>query len=139
VRDLRIEVGCSETRARVVVARVTWHSQPSVQDRQRVDVTVGEDGFAKGHYRSLPLTGEIRRFVVPDEVVREQWPSRALDSLVVTRMTRSPDADSVMVDVEGLEPRVNYYWRIATRMDDEWVIGEPVAIQAPVCVADVRE
>ncbi len=138
VRDLEIQVGCSETRARVTVARVTWHSPPALHVRQRVDATVGADGFASGHYRSVLVLADARRFLPPDADVREQGPGRSLDSLVVARVVRSPDADSVVVDVEGLEPRVNYYWRVATSVEDEWVVGQAVRVQAPICVADIR-
>lgn len=134
VRDLRIEVGCSEERIRVNVARVLWRSDPSLHERQRIDAAVTTDGFASGFYATVPVLAEVRRFQQADSLARQRQTRRALDSLLVVRVVRSPVADSVVVDIEGLEPRVNYYWRVATSIEGEWITSPPVRVQAPVCL-----
>jgi hypothetical protein len=150
---------CSPDKPRTAVASISWSvAQPVTNPQalsagvaeQRLDVTTFKDGFQNGAFAQLtPDANQAFTF----RAARAQ-PSNlpGLTGLSVTRvatlqdrMTTRPGADRelmpqsasndptrvVVVDIEGLEPGLNYYWRRSPQ-------GPVVRCQAPVCPSDSR-
>lgn len=155
------QVSCSPTKPRTVVATITWPlTQPAANPQalsagmadQRLEVTTFKDGFSRGVFAQLTPVRERQPFALQ---APQAQPSGvpSLRALSVTRVTTlqeriangaaSPDAAFVptaaandpnrvvVVEVEGLEPGLNYFWRRTPN-------GPVARCQAPVCPADAR-
>jgi hypothetical protein len=121
--------------------------------QQTLDVTTFKDGFASGVFAQLAGVRENQKFA--SRAAQPQLSATAsLQSLTVTRVTTLQDrlasggasrtaselmppsagndaSRVVVVEIEGLEPGLNYYWRRASG-------GPVVRCQAPVCPFDSR-
>jgi hypothetical protein len=153
-------VSCSAEKPRTVVASISWPlNQPAANPQalsagmasQRLDVTTFKDGFSRGVFAQLAPIRENQPFGLAPAASASAVPS--LRGLSVTRVTTlqeqlssgAPNATGALmppsasndparvavVEVEGLEPGLNYYWR---RTPD----GPVVRCQAPVCPSDSR-
>lgn len=136
---LLIETFCSPTRIRTGVARLSWETKPELVESQRIEVTIFKDGFQKGLFGSMiPL--KPRQPFQPPEVKEPELRALAPVTdlrLADVRFEREQGVNNI--EVEGLEPGLIYFWRLFTLIDDEWVPGETVQVEAPVCVADMKE
>ncbi len=160
--EARCSVSCSPDKPRTVVAEISWPmAQPASSPqalteglaRQTLDVTTFKDGFASGNFAQLSSVRENSKFSnrapQPDEstaaslqglsvrrvrTLQERISSGASQS-VSELMPPSANDDAsrvVVVEVEGLEPGLNYYWRRTPG-------GPVVRCQAPVCPFDKRD
>src|SRR5438105_4519711 len=151
---------CSLDKPRTVVASISWPLPQPAADRQalatgiaseRLDVTTFKDGFSRGVFAQLAPVRENQPFGLAPNAPQAPVPS--LRGLSVTRVTTlqekiasgEPDANAgimpaaaandpsrvVVVEIEGLQPGVNYFWRRTPG-------GPVVRCQAPVCPSDSR-
>ena len=145
------EVFCSSTKLRTVNARLRWTvATPALAEltartttRQSVEVTVYKDGFAKGLSATLPLGAASAERPIA-AVVPATRPALRAYQLQIIEVERPRALESAAgggsetgVIVEGLEPGMNYTWRVAVETPDGKVVSAPVTCQALVCPADM--
>ena len=111
--------------------------------RQSVEVTVYKDGFAKGLSATLPLGAASAERPIA-AVVPATRPALRAYQLQIIEVERPRALESAAgggsetgVIVEGLEPGMNYTWRVAVETPDGNVVSAPVTCQALVCPADM--
>jgi len=154
----RCVMSCSATKPRTAVAEISWPlaqraaSRQALTDglsQQTLDVTTYKDGFTSGIFVQVSPVRAAQPFA--SRTAQPPVSAPSLQSLIVTRVDTlqdrlatgasrtapelmSPSAGNdagrvVVVEIEGLEPGLNYYWRRTP--------GGPVArCQAPVCPFD---
>lgn len=152
--DLACETYCSPT-SRTPVAEVKWvvATQPSaaanlrtLASQQNIEAAVNEDGFERGRFVRLASVAPQARFG-PASPAAAGTPLPGLGSLTVNAVSSSQDApgalrlatpaeagrENVVLQVEGLQPGMNYYWRVRPPTQ-----GEPqiVMCRAPICPSD---
>lgn len=156
----RCSVSCSPDKPRTVVAEISWPMPQRAASRQALtegvaqqtlDVTTFKDGFSSGAFAQLSSVRENARFA--SRAAQPDPTAASLQALSVTRVrtlqdriasgasrsatelmspTANDDASRVVViEIEGLEPGLNYYWRRTAG-------GPVVRCQAPVCPFDSR-
>ena len=137
--DFRVETFCSLTKMRTGVARLTWISKPNLIERQRIDVTVFKQGFEKGFFSFISPTEPKKGFQLPD--LREPLDDSfgPILELNFGELLVDEERNEYSVNVEGLEPGLNYLWRILTIEDEGQTSTRIVKVEAPVCVADMEE
>ncbi len=152
------EVFCSETKLRTGNARISWTlaAGPAGPEafglgdmssaEQRLETTVFKKGFDKNLYASFPTLdrgtamqpalgssmepGAMRAYQL--QIIEVERPA-GLDTL-----TAGGAMQTDMV-IEGLEPGMNYTWRVVIETEDGEMVSKTVTCQAPVCPADIRE
>lgn len=129
---------CSDEKLRTPVAELIWRSSEARLSSQRIEVTVYKDGFAKGLYVALrSVKGERSAALQRNRQYQEPVP--ALSQLVVVEtLSLREQPGMVAVRIEGLEPGLNYFWRVVTASDGRLVAGGTTRCQAPVCPADFQ-
>jgi hypothetical protein len=70
------------------------------------------------------------------ETARARSKQLAALPLTVVEVRQAEDSAAVTATVEGLEPGLNYFFRLVTPVGGRSVTSEVVRIQAPVCPAD---
>lgn len=154
------EAYCSPTKPGTALVELKWRvsnrrmSQPELSARaaqQDVEVTVYRDGFERGLFARLPSVAPRARFTVAPQAATAGQAIPGLAKLTVTdvvtsRDTNRPDrmrlfspaaddTEFVVTQIEGLEPGLNYYWRLPSVVDGQ----RPVVTSAgPVCPVDYR-
>jgi hypothetical protein len=142
---IECKVFCSKVKLRTPVAELTWMSSEVSLTGQGLEVTVYKDGFEKGQYARLSLIERNQKFVL-QQAERYAGGTRppGLDQLIVvdvrTQRTalRQKAANRVTVQIEGLEPGLNYYWRVTPSTAAGPATKEGVGCQAPICPADMQ-
>jgi hypothetical protein len=147
-----VEVFCSDTKLRTSNARVRWSMPRAALDasglarltaaQQSLEATVYKNGFDKGLLVSLPISPATPDRPVMPRVQTRQPPLRAFQIALIgleqLRATLAPGAaDEMGAVVEGLEPGVNYTWRLAIDTPSGQIVSPPTTSQAPVCPADL--
>jgi hypothetical protein len=149
---LTCEVFCSQTKLRTSNARIRW-SAPGAALRAagidaasraatRLETTVFRDGFAKGLFVRLPLSGSGQVGILPLAQQPQQSQLRAYQIRVIeiespVRAQVAGGADEGGVVVEGLEPGVQYTWRAVLEASSHQVVSLTATCDAPVCPADM--
>jgi hypothetical protein len=149
---ITVDSFCSDTKLRTSNARVRWSipgvalEATGVRDfgtaKQSLEVTVYKNGFDKGLLASVPIQQATPERPVAAQAQQKRPIPRAFQfSLIeVEQPKTSPatqgDADMGAV-VEGLEPGVNYTWRIAIETSSGKIVSAPVTSQATTCPADM--
>lgn len=137
--DLRCQVSCSRTKLRTGVATVSWGVNPGSGERavqeQALDMSVFSDGFATGAYaRLFPLhrggSPTLPRGPIPSA-------PRAFE-VEATTVRAVPEANRMEVRIEGVEPGLNYFFRVASSTRGNGDVSPPVSCTAPVCPADMK-
>jgi hypothetical protein len=130
---------CSRTRPGVPIAKLVWkvphqpgESAPSVQF---VDVTTDKMGFERNQFVTIwPQKSEHN-----PAIGSAANGGRQLDPVRSLRLTPSGEAKFMagrfVLQPEGLEAGVNYFWRLRTKTAQGWknVVVETVG---PVCPVD---
>lgn len=147
-----VEVFCSDTKLRTSNARIRWSMPRAALDakglasfagaEQGLETTVYKNGFDKGLLVFLPVSPATSDRPVVPQAQTKQPPVRAFQiSLIEVEQPKTalaPEAASEMgVVVEGLEPGVNYTWRIAIDTGTGRIVSPSVTSQALVCPADL--
>jgi hypothetical protein len=151
--SVEVEPYCSETKLRTSNARIRW-SMPRVAleahkltalagARQSLEATVYLDGFEKGLLVSVPLAQASPERPLAALVQEKKPKVRAFQFSVVgygppkeARAVEGVDAEMSAV-VEGLEPGVNYTWRITIETESGRIVSESTTSRAVVCPADM--
>jgi hypothetical protein len=147
---VNVEDFCSPTKLRTSNARIHWRVSGDVlaaarinslsTARQSLQATVYNQGFEKGLFVSIPLTQ-----ATPDRPVAVRAPEklsklRAFQfSLIQVDQPKAAaeNSNEMAAVVEGLEPGVEYTWRIAIEADSGPLVSSPATTQAVVCPADM--
>jgi hypothetical protein len=149
---LTCEVFCSPTKLRTSNARICWNLPPSAFEGrspetigQSLQTTVFKNGFEKGLFVTLPVTATTRERPITPIPAPKQGRLRAYQIQIIDIERRKSaqlpaGGAGVCVVIEGLEPGVNYTWRIQADTAAGKVVSPSVRCQAQVCPADlVRE
>lgn len=150
---VEVESYCSETKLRTSNARIRW-SMPKESlaahkiaalagSRQSLEATVYRDGFEKGLLVSVPLTQASPEKPLAALIEEKKPKLRAFQfSVIAIEQSKERVADEIGVStmgavVEGLEPGVNYTWRIAIQSDGGRIASAPATSRASICPADM--
>lgn len=133
-------VFCSEEKLRTPVAELTWRSTEARLRTSRIEVTVYKDGFQTGKYVALGSTKGERSYQLPQvKQVQTQELIPALRELVVVEASSLKARPGVVaVRIEGLEPGLNYFWRVVSTTNGRQIAEGTARCQAPVCPADMQ-
>jgi hypothetical protein len=144
---LECQVACAETPSREPVAVLRWSANKDARmkalSEQRLEATIYKDGFERGAFVAVQPSAKMepKRFSPIGTGGREL-------PLALTRLhTAIPPRDESKLRFEsteqqpavlvfGLEPGLNYFWRIAVSASTGNVASETVRCQAPVCPFD---
>jgi len=137
-KGLQVEVSCDPIRIRTPIARVSWEPSGKTLQTDRLDVTVYKDGFQIGVYASASSFRPELKFALSKSDKAAAFRPPGLD-LLIRKAEMPSQSRRVSVTVEGLEPRLNYFWRVLSAGAGQSVSSEIVRHQAPVCPADLRE
>jgi hypothetical protein len=154
--DLVCVAYCAPDQPGTPVAEIKWvvGAQPSASEirrtaiQQNVDVAVNEDGFERNRFVRLPSMNPQARFA-PAQPGAAAQPLPGLNNLSVRAVTSSqepagamrlatpPEAgqENVVLQVQGLRPGLNYYWRVRGSTPAQTQV---VMCRAPVCPSDRR-
>jgi hypothetical protein len=146
------EVFCSQTKLGSSNARIRWSvSSPALAAsgvslataKQSLDVSVFYKGLDKGLYVTLPISGRTPQRAVAPQGQSKQAALRAYQfQIVEIEQPKTPQAaestsGQMGVVIEGLEPGVNYTWRVAIETPSGKVVSAPVTCQASTCPVDL--
>ena len=133
-------VFCSEEKLRTPVAELTWRSTEARLSTSRIEVTVYKDGFQTGKYVALRSTKGERSYQLPQvKQAQTQELIPALRELVVVEASSLRARPGVVaVRIEGLEPGLNYFWRVVSTTSGRQIAEGTTRCQAPVCPADMQ-
>jgi hypothetical protein len=155
--DLVCVAYCAPDQPGTPVAEIKWvvGNQPSASEirrtaiQQNVDVAVNEDGFERGRFARLQSVNPQARFA-PAGGQRAGAPQLpGLGDLSVRAVTSSQEPagamrlatpaeggqENVVLQVQGLRPGLNYYWRVRASTPGQ---TQTVMCRAPVCPTDRR-
>ncbi len=155
--DMVCQTYCSPLEPGMPVAEIRFvlAAQPAGAENlrklaagQNVDATVYEDGFDRGLFVRLPSVTPQARFAPAGQPAGAK-PLPGLDRLIVNAMSTSQDAagalrlaspaeggrENVVLQVQGLQPGMNYYWRVRPASQAE---PQVVMCRAPICPTDRR-
>jgi len=146
---VNVEDFCSATKLRTSNARIRWSmsGDPAASARvnlaaakQSLEATVYHDGFEKGLLVTVPVTP-----ATPDRPVAARASAKtsklrayqfSLIQLEQPKAAAETGAEMAAV-VEGLEPGVDYTWRIVIETDSGRLVSSPTTSEAVVCPADM--
>jgi hypothetical protein len=153
-----VEPFCSDTKLRTSNARIRW-SMPGealaatgmkslVEANQSLEATVYKNGFQKGLLVSVPLSQATHERPLAAHLEGKNAKLRAFQFSVIevgpSKETGQPKAElaaagggEMSAVVEGLEPGVNYTWRIAVETTSGRIVSAPASGEASVCPADM--
>lgn len=145
------EVFCSETKLRTSNARIRWSMNAEALEAsgvksfstatQSLEATVYKNGFEKGLLASIPISHATRDRRVAAQAQGKSSKLRAFQFSLIEvdepKTAVGPEGGGEMAAVvEGLEPGVNYTWRIAIETAAGRIVSAPTTSQAQVCPAD---
>jgi hypothetical protein len=144
---LECSVTCTDTFPREALAIVRWsptkEAQLNARSGQRLEATIYKNGFEEGAFVGVeaPTVMELQSFKSPGKETRKLPPALTKLRTVLppkedANLRLESTADKRVVLVTGLEPGVNYFWRIAAGAGDNQVASTIVRCQAPVCPFD---
>lgn len=135
---LECRVFCSDEKLRTPVAELTWRSTQALLSAVRIEVTVYKDGFKTGAYASLD-SNQGNRSYQSQKGRGGQDLIPGLSQLVVVDVRSLRERPGlVAVRIEGLEPGLNYFWRVVSKANGRQMAGVTARCQAPVCPADMQ-
>jgi hypothetical protein len=129
---------CSNEKLRTPIAELIWKSSEAQLSGERIEATVYKDGFSNGRYVAL-ATVRGGRSLQMQKSRQSQELLPALKGLVVIDTISLPERPGMMaVRMEGLEPGLNYFWRVVS-INNGRLIGSGVTrCKAPACPADLQ-
>lgn len=133
--EFACEVSCSRTELRTAQAQLSWQASAASVDltQQVLEVTVFKDGFQRGLQARLVPTEGAQKFSL------SALAATALSQTSLTRLDVAgieiASTGRVQIRVKGLEPGLNYFWRLQSA-DGFTTLSGPVRSQAPTCPAD---
>ncbi len=139
VNNLQCQSYCSETKLRTGVALLTWDADKRLIRKQRIDVTVYKHGFETRTYTILWPLRKDQRFQTSDMANIPDRPDRQLLYLKVNKADWNRHTNTISIELEGLQPGLNYFWRVLTLEKQGWRPGITIRCVGPVCPADTEE
>jgi hypothetical protein len=148
---------CSPTEPGSPVAEIKWvvSNQPATAENlrkaataQNIEAAVNEDGFERGRFVRLSSVAPQARFA-PAAPQPNAAPLPGLGNLSVATVASSQEAgaalrlaspaeagrENVVLQVAGLRPGLNYYWRVRAATPGQTQV---VMCRAPICPTDRR-
>jgi hypothetical protein len=155
--DLVCVTYCSPTEPGSPVAEIKWvvSNQPATAENlrkaataQNIEAAVNEDGFERGRFVRLSSVAPQARFA-PAAPQPGAAPLPGLGNLAVATVASSQEGgaalrlaspaeggrENVVLQVQGLRPGLNYYWRVRAATPGETQV---VMCRAPICPTDRR-
>ena len=155
--DLVCVTYCSPTEPGTPVAEIKWvvSNQPATAENlrkaataQNVEAAVNEDGFERGRFVRLSSVAPQARFA-PAAPQPGAAPLPGLGNLSVATVASSQEGsaalrlaspaeggrENVVLQVQGLRPGLNYYWRVRAATPGQTQV---VMCRAPICPTDRR-
>jgi hypothetical protein len=141
--ELEVTPLCSRVAPRSPLAIISWTGPMTLSSNIRLDVAVDPEGFARGEFITAPRpipgagfspAGKLLQAKVLGRPFRLRIAS-AEDTRVAIGILRPQRA----IVVEGLEPGVYYFLRLAALSARGWIPSPIVSIEAPTCPADFKE
>jgi len=165
VVQLRCEVFCSRDRLRTANARLNWVGKgmplgpakfattPISRVKEVVETTVYKNGFKKNRFAVLPTNqpgirsksfaaqraGETSLRALDLKVVGINRPDPEIRARSRAQLMTEPRTQETSIVIEGLEPGVNYFWRIRFSGPDGRETSGIARCVAPVCPADQKK
>ena len=152
-------MSCSQTQLRTATVKLIWSNSqeiisasgmtPSMMAQPTIDTTVYKNGFQRNSYATfsnLDSSGGPQS-AVPVSAAPGQR-QRAYDLRLTEFNSPPPSLGSVagqpqgseaFVVIAGLEPGLNYTWRLRFPSGNGWFETQPVTCEAPVCPADIPQ
>jgi hypothetical protein len=109
--SLSCQVFCSDTRVGVSVAELTFNSDVGSLSQLVLEGTVYKNGFEIGRFARLSPIRQGQRF----EIIQPPGAAGSVpgfDTVAVTAVRFQQDRSLVTVRLEGLDPGLNYFWRV---------------------------
>jgi hypothetical protein len=140
--SLECHMTCNLTQPRSPEANLTLippSSRPAIPAGSlRLDVTIYFDGFEKGNFAILSSLAQPRGcFESSGRPPNAPPPGLHVCVTRVGNGQPSPMHDRA-ITVQGLEPGLNYFWRVLSATASGWITSEVVRCQAPVCPVDFQ-
>jgi len=151
--SVEVEPYCSETKLRTSNARIRWSMPKEALEahkltafagaKQSLEATVYLQGFEKGLLVSVPLAQASPERPLRALVEEKKPKVRAFQFSVIgyeqakEARTLEGGGAGMSAVVEGLEPGVNYTWRIAIETESGQIVSESMTSRAVVCPADM--
>ena len=131
------ETYCSTTESRVSLGNVHFGGLIVDPANARLEFTVYSEGFERGAFASFsPLTAD------PESEPTLSLPAlRGLRPFRVQLVSVEPASDeqSILgVTLKGLEPNVNYAWRLRHQTEDGAMMSALAVCPTPVCIHDAQ-
>lgn len=131
-----IETYCSRTHARVGGARISWNLQRDTRIALRLEFAVTKDGFERGLFGTVAADGRDTTVELAPLLRRNEILQQPFAVLVVAAQAEGVTG---MLDVEALDPGVNYYWRLRADAAGRSLVSETARIQGRTCPTDEAE
>ena len=148
---------CSATEPGTPVTEIKWvvATQPASAEnlrraasQQNIEAAVNEDGFERGRFVRLSSVAPQARFAPSaTQPTASQLPGLAdltvaavggsQEAASALRLATPPEGgqENIVLQVQGLRPGMNYYWRVRAGTAGDTQI---VMCRAPICPADRR-
>jgi hypothetical protein len=121
-------------------------------DQPQLEVTVFKDGFKSGNFAALSSLTNGTKFSMRSGA-RSTDEEVGLESLVITDVRQGDgnpqsrglrsESNTVAVRIEGLEPGLNYFFRVPPADDNARAAsadeGATIRCQAPICPVDIHK
>lgn len=143
------ETFCSQTRVGTSSVRLRWSLTPKAESaavkslsdaKASIEVTVFSEGLDKGAYVTLPVPSSQPVRPVAAVGLEKQANLRAYQIRIVEveppRAVEAAQPPEASVLIEGLEPGVNYTWRVVLETAAGRLASAPVTCQAATCPTD---
>jgi len=146
---VNVEDFCSTTKLRTSNARIRWSMSGDTAAsakvnlaaaKQSLEATVYHDGFEKGLLVSVPVTPATPDRPVAARASAKTSKLRAYQFSLIQLEQPKAAAETgteMAAVVEGLEPGVDYTWRIVIETDSGRLVSSPTTSEAAVCPADM--
>ncbi len=128
---------CSATESRVSLSDISFAGLPVDPMNARLEFTVYNDGFERDAFASFsPLVGDLEVEPRVSLLALQGLRPFSLRLVKVHRASREPHIDGVTL--KGLEPNVDYRWRIHYQSEKGWVSSDVAMCPTPVCIHDAQ-
>ena len=128
-----IETFCSRTRQRVGGVRISWNLKRGSLESPTLDFTVYKDGFGLGLFGTVRADGHDTTATLTP-LLRQN--DAHLGPFTVVVVGGRAERLTGMLQIESLDPGMNYYWRLRANAAGRWLAGQTVGIQARTCPSD---
>ncbi len=136
---VEITAECSLLKPRTGLVTINWKEQQRSFAEYRLDLTTRKGGFDNELFATV---WPIRYGNESKLINRKRYPSEDLTrglKLSTSAVNPSRNSSPSTVTLEGLEPGINYFWRVLRRDESGWTTSEVIRIEAPTCPVDLQK